>query len=157
MSQGEVATEMTALGLGWHQTTVAKTEAGTRPLKLVEALGLALVLRLPQVDDILGADSPVHDYVLNSFVRRERVDFEEHIESVRMALKKQLGQVGVDVFDEHWAAAEAAAKDQESELIGQRNEVERLLDLLRGEWAKERRAARDLLSRADDLKKEGEQ
>ncbi len=40
-SQADLAQQMSALGHGWHQTTVAKTESGARPLRLNEADALA--------------------------------------------------------------------------------------------------------------------
>lgn len=44
LSQRELADAATAAGLSWHQTTVAKVEAGDRPLRLTEAAVLARVL-----------------------------------------------------------------------------------------------------------------
>lgn len=50
ISQSRLAELMTARGFSWHQTTVAKTETGERPLRLTEALALA---------DELGVDLTV--------------------------------------------------------------------------------------------------
>ncbi len=42
LSQHQVSLEMQVFhGFPWHQTTVAKTEAGERPIKLAEAVALA--------------------------------------------------------------------------------------------------------------------
>jgi transcriptional regulator with XRE-family HTH domain len=47
-SQEEVARRMTASGHGnWHQTTVGKTEAAARPLRLDEAVALAGLFGVP--------------------------------------------------------------------------------------------------------------
>lgn len=43
-SQDELAASMTRNGFAWHQTTVAKTETGSRPLRAVELPMIALVL-----------------------------------------------------------------------------------------------------------------
>lgn len=56
-SQAEVAEKMKARGYDWHQTTVAKTEASARPLRvnelqaLASSLGLSLATLLPETDD----------------------------------------------------------------------------------------------------------
>jgi transcriptional regulator with XRE-family HTH domain len=44
MSQEQLANEMRRLGHPWHQTTVVKTEAAGRPLRLNELTDLARVL-----------------------------------------------------------------------------------------------------------------
>jgi transcriptional regulator with XRE-family HTH domain len=51
-SQEQVASQMRALGHGWQQTTVTKTEAADRPIRLNEAASLAALLELG-VDDVL--------------------------------------------------------------------------------------------------------
>ena len=60
LSQRDVAQVMADRhNLGWHQTTVAKVEAGDRPVRVSEALALADVLGV-HVDELLDqpADSP---------------------------------------------------------------------------------------------------
>jgi transcriptional regulator with XRE-family HTH domain len=44
LSQAHIAMKMNLKGHQWHQTTVAKTETGERPLRLTEALALAEAL-----------------------------------------------------------------------------------------------------------------
>lgn len=59
LSQRDVAQAVTDRhGLGWHQTTVAKVEAGDRPVRVAEALAVADVLGV-HVDELLDqpADS----------------------------------------------------------------------------------------------------
>jgi transcriptional regulator with XRE-family HTH domain len=46
MSQEQLANEMRRLGHPWHQTTVVKTEAAGRPLRLNELTDLARILRV---------------------------------------------------------------------------------------------------------------
>jgi transcriptional regulator with XRE-family HTH domain len=46
-SQAELARRLTALGFEMHQTTVAKLEAGKRPVRLAEMYALAQVFKLP--------------------------------------------------------------------------------------------------------------
>jgi transcriptional regulator with XRE-family HTH domain len=45
-SQEDVARRMVLYGYTWHRTAVAKTEAGTRPLGLNEAIALAGVFSM---------------------------------------------------------------------------------------------------------------
>ena len=47
LSQQFIAQEMTARGFGWRQTTVSKTEAADRPLRVDEAAALADLLDVP--------------------------------------------------------------------------------------------------------------
>lgn len=47
LSQVELAARLARHGLAWHQTTVAKTELGLRPLRLNEVAALAAGLGLP--------------------------------------------------------------------------------------------------------------
>lgn len=45
MSQSALAAEMTACGFSWHQQTVGRIESGQQPLKAVELVALADVLK----------------------------------------------------------------------------------------------------------------
>jgi transcriptional regulator with XRE-family HTH domain len=58
-SQQELATRMSDRGFSWRQTTVAKTEAADRPIRINEAQGLAVVFGIT-VNDLLTI--PVDDY-----------------------------------------------------------------------------------------------
>lgn len=49
-SQADVVSELGRVGLSWHQTTAAKVEAGSRPLKASEVLALSIVLGVPVQD-----------------------------------------------------------------------------------------------------------
>lgn len=46
LSQAELARRMKAQGLSWHQVTVGRTESGTRPLRLDEAIALAAIFEV---------------------------------------------------------------------------------------------------------------
>lgn len=46
-SQESVARQMAEFGHSWRQTTVAKTEAGQRPIRVNEVASLAMVLSFP--------------------------------------------------------------------------------------------------------------
>jgi transcriptional regulator with XRE-family HTH domain len=48
-SQAELARRLSAIGFEMHQTTVAKLEAGKRPLRVAEAIALAQVFGLPLI------------------------------------------------------------------------------------------------------------
>lgn len=62
-SQQELATRMADAGQSWRQTTVAKTEAADRPIRVNEAAALAGVFGIT-VSDLLTI--PVDDYHLAS-------------------------------------------------------------------------------------------
>lgn len=46
LSQEQVAAKMTALGFSWQQTTVARTEAASRPIRVNEAVALSRVFQV---------------------------------------------------------------------------------------------------------------
>ncbi|MGH3745787.1 MAG: helix-turn-helix domain-containing protein [Micromonosporaceae bacterium] len=54
MSQEDVAQMMALAGFSWHQTTVAKTESGSRPVRVNEAAALAAQFGV-WVDDLIFA------------------------------------------------------------------------------------------------------
>ncbi len=55
-SQSDLAHALEQRGLTWHQTTVAKVEAGRRTIKASEALALAYALQIP-VEKLLDPDN----------------------------------------------------------------------------------------------------
>lgn len=61
MSQQALAEAMNELGFSWHQTTVAKTEAAERPLRLNEIAALATALSSSASQLIDGDNLVVHD------------------------------------------------------------------------------------------------
>ena len=56
-SQRELATRMAAAGFLWRQTTVAKTEAADRPIRINELGQLAAIFGV-NPSDMLGDDAP---------------------------------------------------------------------------------------------------
>jgi transcriptional regulator with XRE-family HTH domain len=55
VSQGSLAANLIIMhGISWHQTTVAKVEAGERPIRLGEAVAVAEVLGVPLATLVLG-------------------------------------------------------------------------------------------------------
>ena len=74
-------------GFQWHQTTVAKTEAGERPAKLAEAAALADVLNVRLF-------ALLHDDLDNAELRRA-----EHQSALRelMAMQKLIRQRAVEI------------------------------------------------------------
>jgi transcriptional regulator with XRE-family HTH domain len=61
-TQQEVADRMRLYGHAWLQTTVSKTEDGTRPLRLNEIVSLTAVFRIKITDllaDVPGRPCPV--------------------------------------------------------------------------------------------------
>ena len=74
--QQHLATSLSALyGHAWHQTTVAKVEAGERPVKLAEAVALAALLHMPLGDllddDAAPAERPNVDLAVAELARLE--------------------------------------------------------------------------------------
>ncbi|HLS13152.1 MAG TPA: helix-turn-helix transcriptional regulator [Beutenbergiaceae bacterium] len=57
LTQSEVAKLMVARGFSWRQTTVAKTEAAERPIRVNEAAALALSLGVSVLDLFSPGDS----------------------------------------------------------------------------------------------------
>jgi transcriptional regulator with XRE-family HTH domain len=53
-SQEEVADQLRRLGFDMHQTTVAKIERGTRPLRVAEAAAIATIFRVSPLAVFLG-------------------------------------------------------------------------------------------------------
>lgn len=69
ISQEEVASLMTKAGFSWRQTTVAKTEAGSRPIRLDEAGALAFLFGL-SINDMVGhASNTPRQYRIESAYR----------------------------------------------------------------------------------------
>jgi transcriptional regulator with XRE-family HTH domain len=64
LTQAELAEAMQGLGYSWIQTTVAKTEAADRPLRLNEVADLAQVLRV-RLPELVSTDT---DWALRSIV-----------------------------------------------------------------------------------------
>lgn len=76
MSQDHVAVGMARAGFSWHQTTVARTEAGKRPISLKEALGVASVLHC-ELPELLKAEaSALPDWLT---VARQELELKERI------------------------------------------------------------------------------
>jgi transcriptional regulator with XRE-family HTH domain len=89
MPQQHIATVLGAIyGFTWHQTTVAKVEAGERPVKLAEALAISYVLEVP-LDELIdgqghlemvptSARGAVHELsLLEQYVVRRRHELGE--------------------------------------------------------------------------------
>jgi transcriptional regulator with XRE-family HTH domain len=66
-SQQDVAEKMAAYGYKWHQTTVAKLEAAARPLRVNEAVDLAVLFGIPASRLVEPAPAP-GDGTLESIV-----------------------------------------------------------------------------------------
>ncbi|MFE9256040.1 helix-turn-helix domain-containing protein [Streptomyces sp. NPDC006879] len=86
MSQEDVATMMSRSGFSWRQTTVAKTEGGSRPVRVNEAAALALCFGV-SVNELLGnqADSPEQSLIESTY----RVSFSLYL-STRLRTEEAL-------------------------------------------------------------------
>ncbi len=78
-SQAELASRMSELGHGWHQTTVAKTERAERDPRYPELIALAEALAVP-LDALLGiASEPMTDAASESRLTIHRLEQEEQL------------------------------------------------------------------------------
>ncbi|MFC4049320.1 helix-turn-helix domain-containing protein [Actinomadura syzygii] len=75
MSQEAVARHMVDKGHSWRQTTVAKTEAATRPIRVNEAASLARIfgVALSTLLDEADIGAEVHERLLVLEARRQKV------------------------------------------------------------------------------------
>lgn len=78
-SQEEVAERLRDQGFEMHQTTVAKIERGTRPLRVAEAAALAYIFAVPP---------------LAIFEGRPPEGYPESIKDLQLALEKQKASAG---------------------------------------------------------------
>jgi transcriptional regulator with XRE-family HTH domain len=79
-SQAELAKRLSAIGFEMHQTTVAKLEAGKRPLRVAEAFALAQVFGLPPLAMFY---MPVKGDDLGMDYMRDRLkSVDEHLETM---------------------------------------------------------------------------
>lgn len=90
-SQAMLAERMTASGMEWHQTTVAKAESAERALRYNEIVVLADALGV-MVEDLLGLETPVASLrVLDLKARLERLLREEsEVVAALVETKKEL-------------------------------------------------------------------
>ncbi len=105
-SQAEIAQRMTTLlGVKWHQTTVAKTESGERPLKIHEFMALCLALGSSPLELMRG--SSVWETIHQEGIRRRQLIADratqaalallEHLpEDARAEYKTQLADIDQD-------------------------------------------------------------
>jgi len=149
-SQADLAEQMTALGQSWHQTSAAKVEAGSRPIRWNEAVALALVLGFPRVDSILGEASPVPNLVLEMFVSREEERTQASVEETRSLVMRTQGQAAVEVFDELMAKARSDYPVRPAKIGADSSDLERTIESLRHKSSRERGAAMELLKRAEE-------
>lgn len=110
MSQENVAQAMSLYDFNWRQTTVQKTEAASRPIRVNEAIALAEVLRIHPAD-LLGDirdDWAHHGYLLTLAARQQRLD-----DRYRMA-EEQLRDIAHEREDHQRRLEEAQAAHAEA-------------------------------------------
>jgi transcriptional regulator with XRE-family HTH domain len=87
LSQEQVAAEMRKLGHPWHQTTVVKTEAAGRPLRLNEMTDLAAILGVV-VFDLMGHQEYPAAAMLQLFRAEEDVErLQGHVDKLQRELE----------------------------------------------------------------------
>lgn len=104
MSQQQLAQELQERhGVTWHQTTVGKVEAGSRPVRLAEALAVADVLDVhvnQLLDQPAGTDEAEQRYTAALY--HARVSEIENLERDLSRRKRQL---------RHWLAPSDRGRD----------------------------------------------
>jgi transcriptional regulator with XRE-family HTH domain len=84
-SQAELASRISDLGHGWHQTTVAKTERAERDPRYPELIALAEALAVP-LEALLGiASEPASDAANESLYTIHRLEQEGQLLMQRVA------------------------------------------------------------------------
>lgn len=126
-SQQAVAAAMRRFGHPWHQTTVAKTEAGTRPLTLSEAASLAMVLRFPSVESLLGDQIP--NYLTDAFVAFEQERADKSVRDVRKRIAENSPDF-LPMFDQKMREAEESADQARARFADEYDEMRALLGLV---------------------------
>jgi transcriptional regulator with XRE-family HTH domain len=119
LSQGAVAEEMRRLGHPWHQTTVVKTEAAGRPLRVNEVMDLAAVLGVtvwelmgppqypfPALRQLIRAEEDVARLQRQLDEQRMEVDLTvqnlQHAQMLVTDARKQLVEMGAAEVDGIW-------------------------------------------------------
>ncbi len=121
LTQAALAKAMQALGYNWIQTTVAKTEAAERPLRINEATDLAGVLGVevsyllsPPLTGMLAVSQDFREYLR----LREII---EHLDVEHRALEQQILQKSEDLrlarrqHAEAWQRLQAAGAVQDDQ------------------------------------------
>lgn len=110
LSQDALARAMRALGYSWQQTTVAKTEAAERPLRINELTDLAHALGVT-ITDLLGA-TPRNELELNAALMQllRAEDDRERMETRMQALQDELAELADDL--KHVSILEREARNR---------------------------------------------
>jgi len=89
MSQDVLANRMTRPGRRWHQTTVGRVEAGTRPLSLSEAIELSNVLGVDVPSLYTPADGAYAKWLIDLRAAQDEVErlTREHSSRMSAALR----------------------------------------------------------------------
>ncbi|MBU3064093.1 helix-turn-helix domain-containing protein [Nocardia sp. NEAU-G5] len=103
-SQEDLANRLTDHGFEMHQTTVAKIERGTRPLRVAEAVAIAQIFGVPPLTVFYGA-GPEDEPMSASSMRELMESYEESITRAEEQLEDAAKQVA------YWARQRAVATD----------------------------------------------
>lgn len=90
-SQEETARRMSVFGYGWHQTMIAKTEAGQRPLRLNEAADLAGLFGVPLAGLLGPPETP--GQAAERALRLEAADRERAVRDARALYASTLARL----------------------------------------------------------------
>lgn len=86
-SQEDLAAELRQLGFDMHQTTVAKLEKGSRPLRVAEAAAISTIFGVPALAVFLEPPPEGTPMTLEA-MHRNLQQTEEHLESMRQSIYK---------------------------------------------------------------------
>ena len=86
-SQEDLAEQLRELGFDMHQTTVAKLEKGSRPLRVAEAAAISTIFGVPALAVFLEPPPEGTPMALEAMHEHLRLT-EEHLESMRQSIYK---------------------------------------------------------------------
>ncbi|MBF6298031.1 helix-turn-helix transcriptional regulator [Nocardia amamiensis] len=103
-SQEDLAAKLNDFGFEMHQTTVAKIERGTRPLRVAEAVALAQIFGVPALSVFYGP-GPEEEPMSMSSMRELMDNYEESINDAEERLEDAAKTVA------YWVRQRAVAVD----------------------------------------------
>jgi transcriptional regulator with XRE-family HTH domain len=131
-SQEDLANRLRRQGFDMHQTTVAKIERGTRPLRVSEAAAIANIFRVPPIAVFLGPPPEKLPWSMRELhetietAERMLADMREEMESSARRYVEQQALVFdlANVLNEAALKAETSSKKQEGDEQGKENATE---------------------------------
>lgn len=118
--QEDLAEKLRELGFEMHQTTVAKLEKGSRPLRVAEASAIATIFGVPPLAVFLGPP-PERTPMPLERMHEKLQSAQEHLEQIRQAIY----EIAKTYADQVLAVTEMAQVMNEAALDAQRRSPDR--------------------------------